>query len=98
MNVELRLDQQYQKLDGVLTANVAGKSRGLNVKFRTSLNGGRFVIPHSGLNADAPATAAGDTIVLNGESYGLASGLVFSRAASPTADCGSGRPINAASR
>ena len=86
-NVELRLDQQYQKLDGVLTATAAGKSRGLNVRFRTTLNGDRFVIPHSGQDADAPAAARGDTIVLNGETYGLPSNLVFKRAANPDAVC-----------
>ncbi len=86
MHVELRLDQHYQKLDGVLTANTAGKSRGLNVRFRATLNGNRFKIPHSGQNADA-AAAQGDTILLNGDTYGLASSLIFRRAAHADAAC-----------
>jgi len=88
MKVELRLDQRFQKLDGVLTANVAGNSRGLNVQFRVTLNGRRFVIPHSDQDSGAPATADGDTIVLNGEAYGLASSLVFKRAGNADAVCG----------
>ena len=98
INVELRLDQQYQKLDGVLTANMATKSRGLEVRFRATLNGDRFVIPHSGQNTDAPAAADGESILLNGQSYGLASNLIFRRATSPSAVCGADHTINAASR
>jgi len=71
----------------VLTATAAGKSRRLNVRFRVTLNGERFVIPHGGQDADAPAAARGDTIVLNGETYGLASKLVFRRVANPDAVC-----------
>ena len=94
MNVELRLDQRYQKLNGVLSANVAGNSRGLNVQFRATLNGHRFVIPHSEQDSGVPAVADGDTIVLNGAAYGLASNLVFKRAGNADAVCGSSKRSN----
>jgi SAM-dependent methyltransferase len=76
--VMLDLSQRYQKIEGVLSS-AAPNQRGLHVRFRATVRGSQFAIPHS--SVDAAARVDGETIRLDGRAYGLASNLVFRRAA-----------------
>ena len=98
LEVTLRLDQKYQKLDGVLTAVATGQTRGLHVRFRATLNGNRFAIPRSGPGTDAAAVAEASTIVLDGQAYGLAADLQFRRARGTDGRCANNGALIAASR
>ncbi len=80
--ISLDLGQKYQMIDGLLTASASGKSPPLSIRFLSTLNGDRFVIPHSA--KDAPAIVGSDAIRLDGSAYGLSKTLTFRR----DAQCG----------
>ncbi len=80
--ITLDLSQQYQMIDGLLTATASGKAKPLSIRFHSTLNGDRFVIPHSA--KDAPASVGSDAIRLDGSAYGLSKTLTFRR----DAQCG----------
>lgn len=94
--VSLQLSQQYQKLDGVLRARVSSSpanaaAKPLIVRFRATLQGGKFAIAHPA--GDAVGAASAETIQLDGRPYGLRANLRFTRADS----CLSGaKPIRTA--
>jgi SAM-dependent methyltransferase len=91
LDVTLTLSQRYQKVNGELLAEVVSDARSesgkaivampkpMRVKFRATIDGNRFAIPHP--TTDAPAVINNESITLNGEAYGLASSLVFTRGA-----------------
>jgi SAM-dependent methyltransferase len=93
--VTLEITQRYQKITGELRAvtDVDGtKTEALKpmaVKFRATLNGTRFAIPHP--NRDANATLEGETITLDGRAYGLSEALRFTR--SDTCESGNIRTV-----
>jgi SAM-dependent methyltransferase len=91
--VTLDIAQQYQKLQGVLSSEDRNQRRrneqGLNmreVRFRATMQGSQFAIPHG--SADATARVEGETILLDGRSYGLSPNLTFRRAAANATTCG----------
>ncbi len=78
-SITLDLTQRFQMIDGLLTADGVGKKNPLSIQFHATMNGERFAIPHIG--KDAPARVVGNTITLDGSTYGLSKTLVFTRRA-----------------
>jgi SAM-dependent methyltransferase len=82
--ITLDIDQRFQKLNGVLSSTVNMRGE-LHVRFRATMQGDRFSIPHS--TTDAPAQADSATLTLDGRAYGLGSRVVFKPANPATATC-----------
>lgn len=76
-SITLELTQRFQMIDGLLTVDGVGKKNPLSIQFHATMNGERFAIPHIG--KDAPARVVGNTITLDGTTYGLSKALVFKR-------------------
>jgi SAM-dependent methyltransferase len=77
MQIVLNLEQRYQRISGDLTATSTEAVKPLKVRFRATVSGTRFAIPHP--TTDAAAEFANNAIALNGEPYGLARMLRFTR-------------------
>ncbi len=83
-SITLDIDQRFQKLNGVLSSTLNLRPE-LHVRFRATMQGFDFAIPHS--STDAGARVDANTITLDGRAYGLGNRVVFQRADPATAPC-----------